>query len=90
MRDLVDKVEVLPVSLFDDRIRILAARRIYGSTQIQHAINPAHPIRIIVRNGHVILEGAVVSAVDRALAQSALAGINGIFSIENHLKVDRG
>ncbi len=90
VRDLVDKVEVLPVSIFDDQIRILAARRIYGSTQIHNALDPAHPIRIIVRNGNVTLEGTVSSAVDRALAGNAVAGIPGVFSVENHLQVTRG
>lgn len=90
VRDVQNKVEVLPVSIFDDQIRFLAARRIYSGVQIQAALNPAHPIRIIVNNGKVILEGAVNSKVDRALAEARLAGIMGIFSVENHLQVTRG
>ena len=90
VRDVENKVEVLPVSVYDDQIRILAARRIYGGATIPVAINPVHPIRIIVKNGNVTLEGSVLSKVDRALAEARLAGIMGIFSVENHLQVTRG
>ena len=90
VRDVENKVEVLPVSVYDDQIRILAARRIYGGATIQIAINPVHPIRIIVKNGKVTLEGSVLTKVDRALAQARLAGIMGIFSVKNHLEVTRG
>jgi osmotically-inducible protein OsmY len=90
VRDVVDSIEVLPTSFLDDQIRILAARRIYGAASPHYALNPAHSVRIIVKNGHVTLEGAVNSKVDKALAEARLAGINGIFSVENKLTVSRG
>jgi len=89
VRDLVDKVEVLPLSSFDDEIRLLAARRIYGSTNRLNALDPAHPIRIIVKNGNVTLLGRVNSKVDKALAESRVHGILGVFSVDNKLAVDR-
>ena len=54
------------------------------------AMDPAHPIRIIVENGHVILEGVVNSEVDRTVAGMKVSGLNGVFSMENKLAVKKG
>ena len=89
VKDMVDKIEVLPVSLFDDQIRIAAARRIYGGSSFIGAIDPIHPIRIIVENGHVILEGVVNSELDRTVAGMKVNGLSGVFSVENKLEVKR-
>jgi len=90
VKDLVDKVEVLPLSSFDDSIRIAAARRIYGGSSFIGSMDPAHPIRIIVENGHVILEGVVGSELDRTMAGMKVNGLGGVFSVENKLVVKRG
>jgi len=89
VRDLVDRVEVLPLSSFDDQIRFLAARRIYGSTNRLNALDPAHPIRIIVKNGNVTLMGVVNSQVEKSLAGVRVNGILGVFSVDNKLQVSR-
>ena len=89
VKDLVDKIEVLPVSLMDDQIRMAAARRIYGGSSFIGAIDPIHPIRIIVDNGHVILEGVVNSELDRTVAGMKVNGLSGVFSVENKLEVKR-
>ena len=89
VRNLVDRVEVLPLSPADDEIRLLAARRIYGSVNYLHALDPAHPIRIIVKNGNVTLKGAVNSQVEKAMAGVRLQGILGVFTVENQLQVAR-
>lgn len=89
VKDIVDKVEVLPVSMFDDQIRIAAARRIYGGSSFAGAMDPAHPIRIIVDNGHVILEGVVISNVDKQVAEAKVASLFGVFSVENKLQVKK-
>jgi hyperosmotically inducible protein len=90
VKDIVDKIEVLPLSTFDDSIRIAAARRIYGGTSFIGSNDPAHPIRIIVENGHVTLEGVVNSQVDRTRAFMAVSGLGGVFSVKNDLVVKRG
>jgi len=90
VKDLVDKIEVLPVSLFDDQIRVQAARRIYGGSSFIGASDPVHPIRIIVENGHVILEGVVNSELDRTVAGMKVNGLGGVFSVENKLEVKKG
>ena len=66
VRDVVDHLQVAPVSPMDNRIRAAEYRSIYGSPQFtKYAINPAKPIRIIVVNGHVTLTGVVDNTGDR-------------------------
>lgn len=81
-----NKLRVLPVSQFDDRLRFQAAQAIYGNLNFIHLnswVNP--PIRIVVDRGHVTLQGVVDSPVDRALARSLLIGLNA-FSVKDELK----
>jgi osmotically-inducible protein OsmY len=88
VKGVVDHVQVAPTSQFDDQLRFEAARAIYGNPTLQrYGQDPAHPIRIIVNNGRVTLAGVVDSQVDKQVAQSALAGITGIFSVNNQLIV---
>ena len=83
-----DKIEVLPVSFFDDDLRFRIARAIYGNPAFWHygaMANP--PIHIVVENGHVTLTGVVNSDVERALARSLATGF-GSFTVTNDLKTD--
>ena len=83
-----NQIEVLPVSQFDDELRLGIARAIYGNSNFWNygsMVNP--PIHIIVANGHVTLEGVVNSNVDRALARSLASGFLA-FSVTNNLKTD--
>lgn len=90
VKDVVNRIEVLPLSGFDDRIRLVEARAIYGTAGLQkYAIDPAHPIRIIVSNGQVRLEGTVLNGMDRTLAGMAALRVGGVFSVTNNLKVER-
>jgi len=88
VRGVVDHIQVAPLSQFDDEIRYEAARAIYGNPTLQrYASDPAHPIRILVENGHVTLAGVVTSQMDKQIAETSLGGINGIFSVKNDLVV---
>jgi hyperosmotically inducible protein len=89
VKDVHDQIEVLPLSGFDDQIRIQAARRIYGGSSFIGSMDPAHPIRIIVDNGHVILEGVVNSTLDKQVAEMKVNGMPGVFSVENRLVVGK-
>jgi hyperosmotically inducible protein len=87
---LENKLEVLPNSFFDDELRLAVARAIYGNPFFVYYANQAHPpIHIIVDNGHVTLEGAVATPLDRTKAEMAarLAGLS--FSVVNNLRVDQ-
>jgi hyperosmotically inducible periplasmic protein len=89
VKDVVNEVTVLPVSLFDDSIRVRTARAIYRDSVLgRYATDPVHPIRIVVDNGHVTLYGTVESAMDKTIAGIRASGVPDAFSVENKLVVD--
>jgi hyperosmotically inducible periplasmic protein len=89
--DKVDnQIEVLPPSPMDDRIRIRLFRSIYQYPSLQkYALGVQKPIRIIVKNGRVTLEGVVDSDADKNLAGIRANGVPGIFSVTNNLQVGK-
>jgi osmotically-inducible protein OsmY len=88
VRDVIDHLQVAPVSPMDNRIRAAEYRAIYGSPQFtKYAINPAKPIRIVVVNGHVTLTGVVDNAGDRDVAGMRANSVPGVFSVQNDLQV---
>ena len=88
VKDVVDNIEVAPVSPMDDRIRLAEARAIYGSPQLnKYAIDPAKPIRITVINGNVTLSGVVDSKADKDVAGLKANGVPGVFKVVNNLEV---
>jgi hyperosmotically inducible protein len=90
VKGVIDHIKVAPLSPMDDRIRFLAARAIYGNPQFErYALDPAHPIRILVDNGHVTLAGVVNSQVDKTMAGNLVRQISGVFSVKNDLVVSR-
>jgi len=88
VKDVIDNIEVAPVSNFDDELRTRLYRAIYGDTVLsRYAMDPQKPIRIVVDNGHVTLYGAVSSALDKQLAGTRANGVSGVFSVDNQLVV---
>ncbi|MCU1222898.1 MAG: hypothetical protein JWQ42_991 [Edaphobacter sp.] len=88
VKDVVDNVEVAPVSPMDDRIRLAEARAIYGAPQLnKYAIDPAKPIRITVVNGNVTLSGVVDNQADKDVANIRANGVPGVFKVTNNLQV---
>ena len=91
VKEVVNDVKVLPTSSFDDSIRVRTARAIYRDAQLsRYAIDPVHPIRIVVANGHVTLYGTVQSAADKTIAGIRASSVSGAFSVDNQLVVDKG
>lgn len=85
---VINKIEVLPVSGFDDDLRYRIARSIYGNQNFwNYAIMADPPIHIVVERGRVTLTGVVQSEVDRVLARS-LATQFGAFSVTSQLKTN--
>jgi len=85
-----NQIEVLPLSPMDDRIRIATARAIYGYGPLQrYSLGANPPIRIIVKNGNVTLEGIVANQFDRNVANIRASGVSGVFSVQNDLRVER-
>jgi len=86
-----NQIEVLPPSPQDDRIRMALFRAIYRSPGLQrYELGVQKPIRIIVKNGHVTLEGVVDSQGDKNLAGLRANSVPGIFSVTNNLQVAKG
>lgn len=85
-----NQIEVLPVGPNDDRIRLRTYRAIYRTDSLErYAIQAVPPIHIIVKNGHVTLEGAVGSEMDKTLANIKARGVSGVFSVTNNLRVTK-
>jgi hyperosmotically inducible protein len=83
-----NQIEVLPPSPMDDRLRIALYRAIYGFPSLQkYALGVQKPIRIIVKSGHVTLEGVVDNQADKNTAGIRANGVSGIFSVTNNLQV---
>ncbi len=88
VKDVIDNIEVAPVSPMDDRIRLAEARAIYGTSQLnKYAIDPAKPIRITVVNGNVTLSGVVDSQADKDIANIRANQVPGVFKVVNNLQV---
>lgn len=85
---VVNEIEVLPVSSIDDGLRLSLYRAIYGYPALErYAMPVVKPIRIIVKNGNVTLEGVVDSEADKNMVNIRARGVPGIFSVTNNLRV---
>ncbi|HYL91730.1 MAG TPA: BON domain-containing protein [Alphaproteobacteria bacterium] len=85
-----NRIEILPASFNDDRIRRETARAIFNDSRLfPYAIQSLPPIRIIVKNGHVSLEGTVRNQGDKDTAGIIANGVPGVFSVKNNLQVER-
>jgi hyperosmotically inducible protein len=88
---VTNNIEVLPVSPMDEQIRRAEYRAIYGSPALEkYAFGPVPPIHIIVKSGHVTLEGVVDSEMDKNLAGIQANHVPGVFSVMNNLRVVAG
>lgn len=88
VQNVIDKIQVDPVSPMDDALRRRVYRTVYGYSSLnKYAINPANPIRITVINGHVILSGVVDSEADKNTAGIQANTVPGVFSVTNNLQV---
>ena len=87
---VVNKIEVLPPSSSDDRIRLDCYRAIFMAGNMQkYAMQPVPSIHIIVKNGNVKLIGVVDSVADKNLAYVQANGVRGAFSVSNSLRVEK-
>lgn len=86
---VVNNIEVLPPSPHDDRIRRATYRAIYRSATLQrYAQQAVPPIHIIVKNGHITLEGVVANQADKDVANIRARGVAGSFAVANNLAVE--
>ena len=86
-----NQIEVLPPSSTDDQLRIQIFRSIYQYPPLQkYELGVQKPIRIIVKNGRLTLEGVVDNESDKNLVGLRANGVPGIFSVTNNLQVTGG
>ena len=90
VEQVVNNIEVLPTSILDDRLRRDLYRAIFGDgTLARYSIQSVPPIHIIVKNGHVTLEGVVASEMDKNIAGLRANGVPNVFSVTNNLRVEK-
>lgn len=90
VRSVTNEIEVLPTSLFDDRLRLQVARAIYRDPSLsRYGIQAVPPIHIIVDNGHVTLEGVVNTTMEKNIAglRASHAGLS-FGQVTNNLRVE--
>jgi hyperosmotically inducible periplasmic protein len=87
---VTNQLEVLPLSSFDDNLRLRVARAVYGTPALQrYAIQAVPPIHIIVKNGQVTLEGVVNSELEKNVAGLRAAGAGlSLGPVVNNLRVE--
>jgi len=86
-----NQIQVLPVSPMDDQIRMATYRAIYGNSNLApYSVRAVPPIHIIVNGGHVTLEGAVATKMDKQLAETQAKSVPNVFSVTDNLQVDQG
>ncbi len=91
VEEVDNQIEVLPVSNFDDQIRRAELREIYSFPSLQrYGLGTIAGIHIIVRNGHVSLEGVVDNQTDKNLAGIRANSVPNVFSVTNNLRVQGG
>lgn len=85
-----NQIEVLPLSPMDWQVRRAVARAIYGDPTLatRYGFQALPSIHIIVKNGHVRLEGLVANAMDKQIAGMRANGVPNVFSVENDLQVE--
>ena len=86
---VINNIEVLPPSPMDDRIRLAVYRAIYGHPALDmYQLRAIPPIHIIVKNGHVTLEGVVARQMDKQIAETQANSVPGVFSVTDNLRVE--
>ncbi len=86
-----NQIEVLPLSQMDDQIRRAEYRAVYSQgTLSRYGLGSLQSIHIIVKGGHVTLEGTVDRQADKDEAGIFAKGVPDVFSVTNNLVVSGG
>jgi hyperosmotically inducible protein len=86
--NVVNNIEVLPPSRFDDQIRRAEYRTVFSRADLGRYTMGAIPqVHIIVKNGHVSLDGVVMNQMDKNIAGIVANSVPGVFSVENNLRI---
>lgn len=90
VESVANRIEVLPESFNDDRIRLGVYRAVYSHPALdRYALQVVPRIHIIVKNGNVTLVGVVANEMDKNIALIQANGAAGVFSVTNRLRVEK-
>ena len=85
---VVNNIEVLPPSPFDNQIRRAEFRTVFSHGDLgRYTMGAIPPVHIIVKGGHVTLEGVVMNQMDKNMAGIFANTVPGVFSVQNNLRV---
>jgi hyperosmotically inducible protein len=88
---VINRIEVLPLSSNDDRLRRAVFRELFNSNSplFRYGQQSVPPIHIIIKNGRLTLKGVVASKGDSDLANIKARGVPGLFEVRNELRVEK-
>lgn len=90
VKKVVNNIEVLPLSSFDDTIRFRLLRTfIRRGSLFRYFQDPNPSIRLIVENGRVTMEGFVSNRGDFNLINILANGVPDVFNVKNNLVVEK-
>lgn len=90
VEEVVNNIEVLPLSPNDDRLRIALYRTIFSQASLgRYTLGANPPVRILVKNGNVTLAGVVLNEMDKNLAGLFANQVNGVFTVTNNLTTEK-
>jgi hyperosmotically inducible protein len=91
VEQVINEIEVLPVSPSDDRLRVALYRALFGhdSPLFRYAHRALSPIHIIVKNGRATLKGVVATEQDKQIANVRARSVSGLFEVTNDLRVEK-
>jgi len=87
---VINEIEVLPLSPQDDRLRIALYRKLYGfdSPLFRYATQAIPSIHIIVDRGRATLKGVVATKGDAQLAYIRARSVPGLFDVKSELQIE--
>ncbi len=90
VKQVINEIEVLPLSPDDDRLRLALYRSLYDwdSPLFRYATQSVPPIHIVVKNGRAVLKGIVATKGDSDMAFMRARGVSGLFEVKNELQVE--
>ena len=88
IEEFENRIEVLPNSMSDNRLRRVLATRLYRDPIFSDFASMAiPPVHIIVKNSRVLLTGVVNSRLAKQMAASIMRQTPGVLSVQNQLRI---
>jgi osmotically-inducible protein OsmY len=87
VQSIDNKIEVLPTSQPDERLRVAIVNAIYRDPAFDNYSRVDPPIRVIVNNGHVTLIGYVRSQEELIKAESSARMVFGVLALDNKVQL---